>query len=508
MKQPNILFICTDQQRSDSLTCAGNAVARTPNIDSLARSGTRFTRHIAPCQICMPSRSSFFTGLYPRNHQVIANGYALDPKIPTLPGLLAEAGYRTHGSGKHHFQPLLAPAEKAMPESRAFWKSDVSKDWKGPFFGLQSIDLLMGEADTADIAGHYARWLAQEHPDAAALLHPEAAEQAPPEDLDEIWQSAMPVELHYNSWVTERALDFIEEATDPFFLFVSYPDPHHPFAPPKAYAERFDPAEMPLPRVDAGELDKMPSYYRTLFPTAGGFRERYWSALPEDEQGSMIATDDISEATMRLLIAYTYAMIEMIDDNVGRMLRALREKGVEEETIVIFTSDHGELLGTHGLLHKGPPPYRQLLEIPFVMKGPGILENSTCEALTNHVDLLPTLLELCGLSPQEAAFDGISLLPILQEGAAAVRAHNFGEYHPWAKPEVYNQTVQTQRWRYSHYPRESDWGELFDLEADPGEHRNLWQDPGYQEVVRELSAVLAREFPPQAEVATKPLARW
>ena len=210
MTKPNFIFICTDQQRSDSLGCAGNAIARTPNIDSIAVAGTRFTRHITPMQICSPSRATMLTGLYPRNHKLIINGMALPESIPTVTSLLANSGYHTHGVGKQHLQPLLAPGDRGMPDSRAFWDNPESKNWDGPYYGYQSIDLLLGESDTANLAGHYANWLRENHPESCALLEPSNAIEPPPGDLDEIWRSAIPSAHHYNTWITDRAVNYLQ----------------------------------------------------------------------------------------------------------------------------------------------------------------------------------------------------------------------------------------------------------------------------------------------------------
>ena len=131
MNKPNILFICTDQQRSDSLGCYGNQQVRSPHIDSIATSGVRFKRHITPMQICSPSRATMITGLYPRNHQLITNGKALPESIPTLTQTLVDEGYQTHSVGKQHLQPLLAPAKLNMPDSRAFWEKPDATTWNG-----------------------------------------------------------------------------------------------------------------------------------------------------------------------------------------------------------------------------------------------------------------------------------------------------------------------------------------------------------------------------------------
>ncbi len=517
MTRPNIIWICTDQQRSDSLGCAGNPVARTPNIDSIATSGARFTRHSTPMQICSPSRASMLTGLYPRNHRLIINGMALPESVPTLADLLTGSGYRTHGVGKQHLQPLLAPGDRGMPDSRAFWDSPESTNWDGPFYGYQTVDLLLGESDTAGIAGHYASWLKKYHPDSIKLLASSRAEQAPPADLDEIWRSAIPVKHHYNTWITDKAVKFLKsgrnkfqtgEDDNPFFLFVSYPDPHHPFDPPSKYADRYDPEDMPLPRSFPGELSRMPPYYGELFPQGRGFRELYWAAKMDMEAGAMITTEDISDHSMRKAIAYTYAMIEMIDDGVGRILSALNKSGTQDNTYVMFTSDHGELLGDHGLLHKGPPPYRQLTEISMLITGPEIPQEKVINSLTNHIDLTPTFLELAGATPDAVNFDGVSMVPLLTGEKDEIRTCNFGEYHPSARPNLYNQTVSTEKWRLTLYPEEPEWGELFDLVADPGEHVNLYNDPSQKPIRNRLSKILATDFPPQSTVDNEWLCKW
>ena len=302
MNRPNILWICTDQQRADGLGCAGNPIVRTPNIDSIAANGTRFTRHITPMQMCSPTRGTLMSGLYPRHHGLSTNGRALPDDVPTLPALLSDSGYRTHGVGKQHLQPLLAPAELNMPDSRAFWETPESQDWNGPYYGFQTLDMLLGESDTAHLAGHYANWLQDHHPEWRELLKPEHASEPLPSDLDEIWRSAMPVAAHYNTWISQRAIDFFEQESQddkPFFMFVSYADPHHPFYPPAAYADRYNPADMPLPVVDATDLASRPPYCDELFPKGIGFRERYWVGDQSLEAGCTLTTESISPESLQ-----------------------------------------------------------------------------------------------------------------------------------------------------------------------------------------------------------------
>lgn len=513
MARPNIVWICTDQQRSDGLACAGNPVARTPNVDAIVQKGVRFARHHTPMQLCSPSRATMFTGLLPRHHGLVTNGMALDPSLPTLPSRLAAAGYRTHGVGKLHFQPLLAPKQRRMPDSRAFWSTEEARDWHGPYYGFEAVDLVLGEADTAALAGHYAQWLRAHHPEAAGLLEPAHAIEPPPDDLDEVWTSPIPVHAHYDTWITGRAVHFIdrvsrEARSDPFFLFVSYPDPHHPFAPPAEYAKRYRPEEMPPPHIRPGELERAPSYYRELHPVDTGFRQVYWQGRMDLEGGNMIPTDHISDSSIRRAIANTYAMIEMIDDGVGQILEAIRNLHLEDETIVVFTSDHGELLGTHGLLHKGPPPYRQLTEVPMLMKGPGIPARGPIDALTSHNDIVPTMLDMADIDYDSGAFDGMSLQPLLYGNSEGWRQHDFGEYHASARLETYNQTLRTDRWRLTIYPDRHEWGELFDLDVDPAEHHNLYNEPRFFPVKEELAGMLAQEFPPGRESTNEWICCW
>ena len=509
MKKPNIIVIFTDQQRFDSLSSCGNSIIHTPNIDRIAAEGTRFTQHITPCQICAPSRASVFTGLYPRHHRLICNGMALDPNIATLPGILASAGYQTHGVGKHHLQPILAPKKFAMPESTAFWDREAAKDWTGPYFGLQTVEFVIGEADTAAEAGHYANWLKKSHPDAVGLLSADAALEPRPGDLDEVWKSAIPAELHYNTWIAERAVAFIQQTKTPFFLFVSFPDPHHPFQAPQPYCDRYDPDEVPLPQFVPGELQQMPPYYLELSRSSGQkFLQSYWESSDDSEQGFLLQTAGLKEASLRQAIAITYGMIEMIDDCVGRIFEALGENGLEEDTIILFTSDHGELFGDHGLLHKGPSPYRQLLEVPLLIKGPAIPLEQTIDALTSHIDLTPTLLHMAGIRSEDMAFDGLSILPLLKGEQNLIREALFAEYHPRGVYDLYNQTMLTDHWRLTLYPEHPEWGEFFDRIHDPFEHRNLFYEPESTTTIKELKKILANSYPPNPTVKARRIAKW
>lgn len=505
----NVVLIMTDQQRADSLGCTGNPIARTPNVDVLAERGAVFTNHYTPHQICSPSRATLFSGLLARNHGLTRNGVALSEEIPLISHELKAAGYRTHGVGKFHFQPILAGAEHKMPDSNAFWELPESAGWNGPFYGFDTVDILIGESVSATEGGHYANWLRKTAPEAAELFLPENALAPVPEDCDEIWKSAVPEELHYNSWIADQACDFIAAAdtSNPFFLLVSFPDPHHPFSPPAPWCDMYDPADMPAPDAQVNELALMPSYISESDGADGS--KSYVDFLrdpgPPREQGFMQTTHSLSDASLRQAMAHTYGMVSMIDSRVGQILKVLDDRGLTEDTLIIFTSDHGELLGDHNLIRKGPAPYRQLLNIPLIMAGPNVTQGQRPQ-FTSHVDLKATLLEYLGLAGE--AGDGTSFANLLPDELHETQDHLIAEYHARTRPETYNQTLITEKWRLTLYANNPSWGELFDRSADPGEHFNLYHNPEFGPIRDELARQLLDLFPPAPDAGGPSIATY
>ncbi|WP_170332559.1 sulfatase family protein [Ruegeria arenilitoris] len=505
----NVILIMTDQQRANSLGCTGNEHVRTPNIDALAQRGAVFTKHFTPHQICSPSRSTLFSGQYARSHGLTRNGVALPEDLQLITHDFQAVGYKTHGIGKFHFQPILAGPEHLMPDSNAFWDLPESEGWRGPFYGFDTVDMLIGESVSATEGGHYARWLETVAPGAADLYLPENALEPQSGDIDEVWKSAIPFDLHYNSWITDRACEFLSEndGSDPFFLFVSFPDPHHPFSPPAPWCDMYDPADMPMPAHIPDELAAMPSFLRD-----GDNDEKDKSYVdflrdpgPPREQGFLQTTSKFSDDSIRRAIAYTNGMISMIDDCVGRIMAQAEQQGRLEDTVVIFTSDHGELLGDHGLIRKGPSPYRSLLQVPLIVAGPGI-EPGERNGTTSHLDLRATLQDYLELKYQPT--EGVSFAHLMTHSDGSGRQEFFAEYHPRTRMDTYNQTVMTDEWRVTIYPQNPNWGEMFDLRNDPGEHVNLYFKEEYRGKRDEIIEKLSQRFPPAADAGGVSLATY
>lgn len=282
-------------------------------------------------------------------------------------------------------------------------------------------------------------------------------------------------------------------------MFVSTPDPHHPFSPPRPWADLHEPGAPP--RHDPGELERMPDYVRQHLASD-------WidNAAAPVEQGGMTLTSGMSDASLGRAIGLTRGMESQVDHAFGRILATLASLGLADDTVVIFTSDHGEFLGHHGLLHKGPPPWRDLTQVSFIMAGPGIPAGSTTGAPSSHLDIMPTLLDLADIDlPSD--LDGVSLRPLF-EGRPLDRKARFLEYHPRTDPRLYNHSIVTDGWRLTLYPESgADWGELFDLEADPEEHHNLFHDPAHRIHRDSLAEVLTSSFPAAPNTGTPLIAK-
>ncbi len=460
MDRPNILWICTDQQRADTLGCYGNTWTQTPNIDRLAARGALFERAFCQNPLCTPSRSSFLTGRYPRTTRNRQNGQSLPPDEVLVTKLLADGGYECGLAGKLHLS-AAHPNVASVRERRIddgyttfHWSHHPDRDWA-----------------TAD----YNQWLASQGLSYTRTPFRGSAHV----------QTSMAAPYHQTTWCADRAIEFMEARADgsqPWLFSVNIYDPHHPFDPPMEYLQRYSDRldEIPLPNYVPGELDDKPVFQRIDHGGAyGGQRDFY-------------AFDRMTPQDHRLIRAAYWAMCDLIDAQVGRMLDALERTGQRENTLVVFMSDHGEMLGDHGIYLKGPHFYEPAVRMPLIVSQPGAVQAGRWKALVEFVDLAPTLLEAAGLQ-RYAGMQGRSLWPLLTGGAGADRHRDdvYCEHYGTTYPEpgahsAYATMLRTDRHKLTIFHGTED-GELYDLRHDACETHNLWRDPASQRVKLELT---------------------
>jgi uncharacterized sulfatase len=496
--RPNILFVHTDEQRADTLGCYGNDLVDTPHLDALAEEGVAFDEGHCTHPLCSPSRGSLLTGRYPSVHGIWRNGIPLPETEVTVADLLRDEGYATGLVGKAHFTPYHGDPEE-HPESVhlgnvdeescwAFWR-----DFDGPYYGFDHVRMTIAHGESGVRGGHYGRWLHENHPEAVPLFSQDRALE-PTDEAYNSWKSAAPVEVHPSTWVADRTIEFIDEHAGerPFYGWVGIPDPHFPYDPPEPYCYEYDPDDVTLPVDPEGDVwgEDPPRYVRYHLAEKYGID---WRTMPEE--------------TRREVIAHYWAMVDLLDDQVGRILGALDDRGIADDTVVVFTSDHGDWLGDHGLFQKGLPHTRELTRIPWIVRWPGVAEpGRRVEAPVSQIDLMPTLLDAAGVDAPYGV-QGESLRPVLAGEAdrtrpfalvehrhEAFREDSFfvrnttGEQVPemqdlqdnlvnWTDDDIHVKTVYADSHRLSYVTGiDREYGELFDLAADPGETDNLWGD--------------------------------
>jgi arylsulfatase A-like enzyme len=448
----------------------------------------------------MPSRASIFTGLTTRGHRTRMNGITLDSSTRTFPDELRRAGYQTKAIGKLHFGIAVKPAGVALeklsprdyPELIALWKSGRVRDLPLPYYGFESVNLVDGHSHGS--YGHYLNWLEREHPKEAPLLR-NAVPLVPPSPAYKLYNRnsykwALPAELHPTHYIGDRTVEFLNSVgrtERPFFLFTSFQDPHPPFAPPAPWCYRYDPRDVPAARIMEGELDLLPPHYRL---------QRETNIVTQGSNGEpMNATDPYRNE----IAAHYYGLIEMVDEQIGRVLSALRKNGLEKNTVVIFTADHGEALGDHGMWGKGPYHIDSVIRVPFLISAPGLLKGEKkIRQVTSLLDLAPTIFELAGInyappSPEAPhappSLPGRSLLDLLRTDTERVPARDVLIEEDEDYLGFRMRTLVNDRYRLTTYSGQP-YGELFDLQEDPDEFQNLWNQPSAENLRKELTADL------------------
>jgi len=436
--RPNILLIHADQHRFDCLGAYGNPDVRTPNIDALAAEGVAWTNSFCCFPVCTPSRYSLLTGLYVHQHLGGTNHSTLPSGLPTLPRLLRRAGYDTAAVGKMHFTPTYLDVgfermRLAEQHGPGRWDDDYHRHL-----------MAVGLADRIDLIDQEA----------------EFRRRAPGAYWDRLGTavSDVPEEHHSTTWIGDRAVEEIGRWSPDgaHLLMVGFIKPHHPFDPPAPWDRMYDPGALALP---------------------AGWTER---PLPQDTAFSRgyFRYADMTEASFRRVLAGYYANISHIDQQVGRMIDAVRARGLDARTLVVYTGDHGDYMGCHHLALKGNHMYDPLVKVPLVIRRPGGPAGEVSDALVSNVDVAPTLLAAAGCEapPEMAGLD----LAARREGREVVFA------------EAGREVMARTRTHKLLLCRDRTQSQLFDLRADPHEMDNLIARPEAARVLADLTDRLTR----------------
>ena len=455
MKKPNVLFLMCDQLRGDSLGCMGNSIVKTPNIDALAQSGMLFTRAYTPDPICVPARATIITGKYPHKCTgVKANKGAIHDGIKTLPATMAQNGYRTYSIGKLHYNPYRLPQEgltvhgfetyEICESGRALAAVNPQGDIRGiEHYHDYLYDVGWGGYERGDGMGNND-------------VYPNT--------------SPLPAEHYVDAWVATRAIEHIRthlknHPDEPFFMHASFPKPHSAFDPPRPWDAMYDPRQMPLPNGDI-EIMKKRGHYEAYM--------KHFSWM----------FDKLSDAALQTIKARYYGLISFQDAQIGRLIQTLKDEGVYEDTIILYTADHGEMLGDFGCFAK-QVFYEPSAHIPMMIAYPRqIPAGRKSSALVGLTDIFPTLAGLCGFEAPED-MDGLDLTQTLLTGEP-VRDFYVGQCNDGAQARY---MLIDEQYKYL-YTAAGAIDELYDVAADPQELENLADQAQYSDVVSQMKARL------------------
>lgn len=439
--KPNILFIMADQFRWDCLGCAGNTAIRTPNLDRLASRGVRFANAFTPNPICVPARATIMTGNYPhictgikRNNGRIRDGQ------PLLTETLKSAGYRTYAMGKLHFEPYSPPGQPRLvhgfehvdlhESGRILGKSD-------PHGRQRGLEDYFDYLHTVGWGG-YGRGHGIGNNDVRPCPSP------------------LPAEHYVDRWVADCTIRQLqrhrqERPDQPFFMFMSSPKPHSPYDPPRPYDQLYDPRHLPAP-----------------FGSAADAAERH--PVLEIERSTR-AQESLSPEAVQVIRSYYYGCVTFLDEQIGRVMAEVERLGLLDNTLVLFTADHGDLLGDFGTFFKGNH-LNGSVRVPFLAAGPGVAQGAACDALIGLQDILPTCASAAGATIGQSV-QGIDLSGILASGRGQPRDVYYAQTGDAPHQSC---MVCNGKWKYIY----TEWGaieELYNQKTDPAELHNRAADP-------------------------------
>ncbi len=470
--RPNILILFADQYRLDCLGANGNRLIKTPNLDRLASGAANFSNAYVQAAVCVPSRISYLTGRYPHSHKNRVNYTPCDSREVMIQRMLRDNGYQTGSVGKLHFYPPTDEQARSTGFDRVYLDD-----------GVQSTDPY----------SDYVRWRKEHDPKPDVSIYTPARNIPPGKNP---FHSDVDYEFTPTHWTGMQTVKLLREfcaSPKPFFLHSSFFKPHSPLVVSPPYDTMYDDADIPLPKLATlEEIRKLP--------------------LPVQKQIERAALYQIDRTRLEWMYRGYYGGISMVDHEMGQILDELERSGKAENTIVVFATDHGDQLGEHGLQGKNVL-FEASVHIPMMVRFPNHVVAGKYSQLIGAVDLLPTLLEFCGVpvsdhvqgqsfasliagnadryTPREAVY----CENIIPEVFAPPASKGKSSYHPFVPGQGVEgilhpdaKMIRTKRWKLNYYPTCD--GELYDLENDPGETRNLWSDAGTADVLRDLKGTL------------------
>lgn len=438
--RPNILLLFTDQQRYDTIAAGGNDIICTPALDRLCSTGVRFDRAYTPSPVCVSARYSLLTGLYPHRSGCADNGHPMDQTLPTIPGMLTQAGYQTRAIGKMHFSPVRHPF--------GFEQMELSEEIPG---NIENDEFIQHLVEAGYNYVHEPHGIRSEH-----YYIPQT--------------SQLPAKDHTTHWTADRTIEFLRnrDRNRPFFSWTSFIKPHPPFDPPVPWNKLYRAHEMPLPK----KLDRVDELMTWHMRNQNHYKRRN------------AGVDNNLIAAMR---AAYYGCVSFIDYNVGRILEELEAQGELENTIIIYASDHGELLGDYHSYGKRCF-YDSAARIPLIVSWPGKMPaGEVCSTPVSTVDLLPTIAEAGGIFWEEDKVDGVPLQrTLIGEGG---REYIIGQLN---HNELGVYFIFDGRYKYMYsVPDQKEY--LLDTKTDPEETRNhAIVDGGKPHLLRLRRALIER----------------
>ncbi|TBL72390.1 sulfatase-like hydrolase/transferase [Paenibacillus thalictri] len=470
MPAPHILLITTDELRKDTLSLYGNEAVQTPYLDRFAQSGIRFDKAYSVSPWCFPSRCAIVTGRLPHNTGAYSNfrPLELDKNIPNLFTELKKSGYKTSVHGKCHFVPV--PYDQTRPDLTLSY--EPFRDYYMSL-GIDHLDLQDDKQVSVWFYDDYAKEL-----DEAGYLKAYRDATWNVEGNRKVFPFPGPDEWHPDSWVGQKAVEYLEDCDPdkPNFTWVSFSGPHYPFDPPESYFSRVDMSKDKPCSVLEGEFsDPSRIHHRSYYGNGRGVVDGAGVA-----PGYACANYD-ADYWHELRTSY-YANMALIDDQIGRILEAA-EKRFGGNVLVIFTADHGEMLGNHGMWGKGDCAYEDVLNVPLLVRYPGEQHASCTDAPVMLTDIMATCLKTAGANPPET--DGRDFKESIACGGYP---YTFSEGEGFA-------SVCDGRWKYVHAVKMGrEFYELFDLQSDPQEFYNVIDAPEHAAVVAELRKQLTNLF--------------